>query len=158
MCEMFPDDWTEYLPIYYTEQRDLIESWGFNTAPLSNVEVWEMFANLINEACGAGNKYDHETFELRGMKSTCSAMEWILIHGCPHLEFTYLEFPEDRITYGFFAGLPEQLVVSSTDIEDWGIETPVEDWHEPVEGMRRIMLFPGCWIAYIGGRYYHISA
>lgn len=156
MEQEFGEEWTEYLPIYYHEQRKLIEGWGFNVQGLSDEQVGIMFPEVItNELCGNIPVRD---VELNGPCSTCSVMEWILIHGCMPLDATHFNFPDDKILSGLFSGLPRSMVVSSIPKEEVYTNIPVSEWHEPIKGIRRIA--PSCrgmWYAEISGRYYYIT-
>ena len=157
MEQEFGEDWTEYLPVYYHEQRKLIEGWGFNVQGLSDEQVGIMFPEVItNELCGNA---PIARVNLDGLCSTCSVMEWILMHGCPRLDLTHFEFPKDKILFGIFAGLPKDLVVSSIPKEEAYTDVPVEKWHEPIKGIRRIMPDPNMklWYCEISGQYYYIT-
>lgn len=160
MTADFGNEWPDYVPVYYSEQRSLIESWGINTTPFRDTQVNIMFMCLLLEELGANEEdYREADINLDGHSSTCEVMEWILVHGIPTLEKTHFCFPDDKILFGFFAGLPNALVVSSIPKSEVYCETPVEEWHEPVAGMRRIMPSENMkmWYAYIYGKYYFIT-
>lgn len=154
MLEEFGEDWVYYLPVYYYEQRELIEKWGYNVSVLSDEQIDEMFRELImNELDGIRFK----KVNLDGICSTCSVMEWILIHGCPQLERAHFEFPDDKIMNGLFRGCPRMITVSSIPKSEVFVSEPVEKWHEPIRGIRRIMAMDGMWYAEISGRYYYMT-
>lgn len=155
--QTFGEEWDYYLPVYYYEQRKLIEGWGFNVSGLSDEQVGIMFQEVItNELCG---NIRIKEVELEGMCSTCSVLEWILVHGCPRLDRTHFEFPKDKILFGILYGLPKELVVSSIPKYEVYTDVPVEEWHEPIHGIRRIMPNPNIklWYCEISGQYYYIT-
>lgn len=158
MEQEFGEEWAEYLPVYYHEQREMIEGWGYKVHGLSDVQVGEMFENLIMEEL-CGENYSHKVVNLSGIVSTCSVMEWILMHGCPEFEYTHFDFPEDKIKFGFFAGLPKSITVSKIGKSQVFTDVPTEEWHEPIPGIRRIMPDGdlSLWYCEISGRYYYIT-
>lgn len=157
LMDEYDDDWTEYLPIYFYEQRKMIEGWGFNVDGLSDEQIDEMFKNLVMDCIMGGEDYYEGRVELKGRVSTCEVMEWILLHGCPNLSCTHFVFPDDKILSGIFAGIPRSLVVSGINKNEVYVDAPAEEWHEPVKGMHRTMAMEGMWYCEISGRYYYIT-
>ena len=151
------EDWYEQLPIYYSDMREILEGYGYDTSFLHDTDVDKMFNNIVFDVVD-GTNWRGADVDLDGLCSTCEVMWWILMHGCPELECTHFRFKDDRIKAGLFQGVPRSLVVSKTKLEDWGVELPVEHWHEPVDGMKRIMIGERYWLACINGEYYYISS
>ena len=151
----FGEDWIEYLPVYFYEQRELIEEWGYDVRGLSYEQIDEMFQNVIEEELCFFSPV--KSVELKGIESTCSVMEWILMHGCPELKCTHFRFPEDKIFNGIFKGLSRGLIVSSIPKDEVYTDKPVSEWHEPILGIHRIFASEGMWYAEISGRYYYIT-
>ena len=152
----FGEDWTYYLPVYFYEQRKLIEEWGFNVQGLSDEQVGTMFQEvLMNELNG---NFPIKDVELKGPCSTCSILEWILMHGCPPLDATHFRFPNDKILSGLFARMPRAMVVSSIPEDEVYANKPASEWHEPIKGIHRFAApSGGLWYAEISGRYYYIT-
>ena len=157
--QTYGEDWAYYLPVYFHEQRELIEGWGYRVHGFTDPQVGEMFKNLILECIdGPHNDYQADV-EIKGVVSTCSIMEWVLMHGCPNLNCTHFKFPDDKNLSGLFAGCPKSMVVSGIRKDNVFCDVPVEEWHEPIKGIRRIMPNPDMrmWYCEISGRYYYIT-
>lgn len=151
----YGEDWTECLPIYYHEQRKVLEECGYSTDGISDDRVWTMFQNIVMDLAAG---LDKNRIELKGMTSTCSVMDWIEEHGCPDLDFTHFEFPDDKILGGFFKGLPRSIVVSRQKPDEFTLELhPVESWHQVTPTQKRIYFEPYGWDACIQGEFYWMT-
>lgn len=143
----FGEDWIEYLPVYFHEQREIVKSWGYDVRGLSDEKVGMMFENILTEALVG--EVAIKSVTLDSMPSTCEVMEWILMHGCPQLSFTHFNFKKGVMN--------KCMVVSSIPKQEILVEKPVEEWHEPIPGIRRFAALNWMWYCEISGRYYYIT-
>lgn len=99
-----------------------------------------------------------KTITMEGITSTCSVMDWIEEAGCPDLDFTHFEFPDDPILGGFFKGLPRSIVVSRQAPDGLTLELhPVETWHQVTPTQRRLNCDGYGWYACINGVFYWMT-
>lgn len=98
-----------------------------------------------------------EKITLKGLRSTCSVMDWIEANGCPDLHEQFFEFPDDQRP---FLGtlFPSEIVVSTREPERATLKLhPVESWHQVTPTQRRLNCDGLGWYAFIGGKYYWMT-